>query len=463
MHRSVVLASAPLFTLLVASAAVADPPRKAKPPSRKAAAALEEGALGLLEQKVAPDRVAADWKRAGLDPDQALDGLRARRPKPDLPAGVHTIPLQDGLGRASEAFVRVPSAAPGERGYSVFVFLHGIGGNSKGQFERATGLAPKDAIVIGPTALEPTEASRPEDLSAAFALAGSFVNKQFPRWWSYQPDGFVMRALREVRRRFPVDGDRVLLLGYSMGGFGAWNVGLRYHDQFAGVVPMAGGVSRQEYIPLGRDRRSRSLLGNARMVPLYFAHGDRDEVVPVHFDRWTAAWLKEQHLPFTYQEVPGGRHILDDFKKGQGPLIDGLIEWLGAQNRDAHPARVEHHAIGDYHGGAFWLKVDALAGEEAHVVALARREQNALEVVAEGTKALSIYLDPALIDVQRPARITINGKLVHEGLVAPSLDVVAESYARTGDPALAYARALKVELPSDLPRPQAADWKLGLE
>src|SRR5439155_12373527 len=49
----------------------------------------------------------------------------------------------------------------------------------------------------------------------------------------------VVDVLRDLRRRFPVDSDRVFLAGSGEGGNMAYDVGLAHPDLFAGVVPMA--------------------------------------------------------------------------------------------------------------------------------------------------------------------------------------------------------------------------------
>src|SRR5262249_9826307 len=49
----------------------------------------------------------------------------------------------------------------------------------------------------------------------------------------------VLEVLRDLRRRFQVDSDRVFLFGHGEGGNMAYDVGLSHPDLFAGVVPMS--------------------------------------------------------------------------------------------------------------------------------------------------------------------------------------------------------------------------------
>ena len=70
-----------------------------------------------------------------------------------------------------------------------------------------------------------------------------------------------------ARGEFNVDWDRVVLTGFSQGGFMAMALGTRHPDLFAGVIPMAGG-----YIP-GIDNPAKADGEDPRY---YFMVGSRD-------------------------------------------------------------------------------------------------------------------------------------------------------------------------------------------
>ena len=67
--------------------------------------------------------------------------------------------------------------------------------------------------------------------------------------------------------RFAVRTDRISLTGCSMGGFGAWEMGMTYTGFFAALAPIAGG---------GRSFRAPNL----RTTPVRAYHGAEDELVP---------------------------------------------------------------------------------------------------------------------------------------------------------------------------------------
>ena len=58
--------------------------------------------------------------------------------------------------------------------------------------------------------------------------------------WAGETD--VFEAIESVRKRYNIDPKRIALRGFSMGGGGAWHLGLHYPDQWAVVEAGAGFV-----------------------------------------------------------------------------------------------------------------------------------------------------------------------------------------------------------------------------
>ena len=48
----------------------------------------------------------------------------------------------------------------------------------------------------------------------------------------------VLDVIAEMKRQFPVDPDRVFIMGHSMGGAGSYTVGLHHPDMFGGIMPL---------------------------------------------------------------------------------------------------------------------------------------------------------------------------------------------------------------------------------
>jgi dienelactone hydrolase len=63
--------------------------------------------------------------------------------------------------------------------------------------------------------------------------------------WAGETD--VFEAIDSVRTRYRIDPERIVLRGFSMGGAGAWHLGLHFPDQWAAMEAGAGFVDTQVY------------------------------------------------------------------------------------------------------------------------------------------------------------------------------------------------------------------------
>ena len=109
--------------------------------------------------------------------------------------------------------------------------------------------------------------------------------------WS---DDLLLALLDEAERKFAVDPHRVYLTGLSMGGFGAWNLGLSHPEKFAAIAPICGGG----------DFITPYLADKAKLIslPVWAFHGAKDPVVPVEESQRMVNLLKKmgvQEVKFT--------------------------------------------------------------------------------------------------------------------------------------------------------------------
>ena len=108
--------------------------------------------------------------------------------------------------------------------------------------------------------------------------------------WAGETD--VFEAMADVKRRFRIDEDRITLHGFSMGGAGAWHLGMHFPSLWSSVGPGAGFVDYYRYQkkdPNQADQRlpepQHSMLGiydsidyalNAFNVPVCTYGGEKD-------------------------------------------------------------------------------------------------------------------------------------------------------------------------------------------
>ncbi len=59
-------------------------------------------------------------------------------------------------------------------------------------------------------------------------------------WTDPESETAVLALLDHALSEWPVDADRVVITGFSMGGIGAWFMAARHPDRFAAAIPVAG-------------------------------------------------------------------------------------------------------------------------------------------------------------------------------------------------------------------------------
>ena len=58
--------------------------------------------------------------------------------------------------------------------------------------------------------------------------------------WRWSGEAGVVEALEQVKKQYPIAPDRTILRGFSMGGHGAWHIGVHHSGLWAAVSPGAG-------------------------------------------------------------------------------------------------------------------------------------------------------------------------------------------------------------------------------
>lgn len=115
-----------------------------------------------------------------------------------------------------------------------------------------------------------------------------------------------------------LDPHRVYLIGYSMGGFGAWSWATHSPNRFAAVISIAGGG----------DPNTGSTFVD---LPVWAVHGADDDVVSVEQTRAIIGAVREAGGTPRYSEVAGMGH--DSWRE----LFDddsAILRWLFSQKRE---------------------------------------------------------------------------------------------------------------------------------
>lgn len=144
----------------------------------------------------------------------------------------------------------------GRKRWPLILFLHGAG-------ERGSDIWK--VAVHGPPKIVKDKSDFP------FIL----VSPQCPDGESWSTE-VLASLLDEIIEKYRVDTNRVYLTGLSMGGYGAWKLGLTYPERFAAIAPICGGGEVLNVLLAGRKKANA-----LKTLGVWAFHGDQDPVVPV--------------------------------------------------------------------------------------------------------------------------------------------------------------------------------------
>lgn len=140
------------------------------------------------------------------------------------------------------------------------------------------------------------------------------VSPQTSSRWS---PGRLARLLSAIERRYAVDRRRVYATGFSLGGYGVWDLASAHPRRFAAIAPIAGGPG---------GSRSRCRL---RSVALWAFHGTADNVVPASESRSMVRAVRRCGGKARLTLYPRAGHFIAERTYAR----PALFRWLGSQSR----------------------------------------------------------------------------------------------------------------------------------
>ncbi|MEO0082462.1 MAG: prolyl oligopeptidase family serine peptidase, partial [candidate division WOR-3 bacterium] len=338
------------------------------------------------------------------NPAEFTDTVRFRVRRPEAPRMETFISAIDGS--CQYYGILYPKDYDRSRRYGLILSLHGAGCEASGQVEA---YRPKDwAFVVAPT------------------------NRR-PYGFDWQDWGRLdaLEVLDLCLGKLPIDPERVLLTGHSMGGHGTWHVGLAHPDRFAALAPCAGWPSFQLYIPWFLQRsetfaepdqlavRDRALapdnvpalLPNALNLPVFILHGADDDNVPTFHGRSFAGWLSELRYDYQYKEVPNRSHWWQYEAESLSVIDDAdLMAFLAEQRRNPGPRHIRFRTADlGQSNRAYWMTIERVrtVGRMAEIEAWA--EDTLVRVRTRNIAQLSLDLDERLF-FRTTAAIEIDGQ-----------------------------------------------------
>jgi predicted esterase len=329
--------------------------------------------------------------------------------------------------------LQVPAAYDPAKPWPLLITLHGTGGNGMDWIRTWARTAGATHILIAPTTPKHT-------------------------WAARQAHYYILTALREAVDLLHVDADRVYLDGMSMGAGGAFRLAEHFPDRWAAIAPRCN-------VPDLRQKKDKTyvtmLAENYRMVPVYWVLGAKDEKIPIEMGRAAKVDLEAAKGELVYREFPDGGH---DWSLEKDEVV---LDWLDKHARAPYPEEIVWKSYEKIFARAFWVEVtkrtepppltivhmDQKGGESERRTELrppalvkAKRKGNAIEISTEEVRELRVYLDDAMLDLDKPVTITVNGRKAHDATVKRSVDFLIEDTHKRRDPSMLFSASVDVKV-----------------
>lgn len=204
-----------------------------------------------------------------------------------------------------------------DKEYPILLVLHGAGERGSDNAKQMVHFVPQmfntknspvtDAIIVCPQCPEGNQWVDTPWANGSYSIDKVKISDELLT---------VMEILDELYMEFSLDEDRYYVMGLSMGGFGTWDLLMRYPNTFAAGIPFCGGADPSQ---------AERLVD----VPIQTFHGSADSIVPASGTREMVAALRAAGSTVcTYEELAGQDHGIWNAIAARSELI----EWLFAQD-----------------------------------------------------------------------------------------------------------------------------------
>lgn len=183
----------------------------------------------------------------------------------------------------------------------------------------------------------------------------------------------LLEAFDDVRRQYPIDEDRVLNIGFSMGGAACWQFATHYSDLFAAASPGAGFAETREFLHLSPQQVEETPWYERKLWHLY----DCTDVAVNLFNVPTVAYSGEldgqkqsADIMEKYMAAEGlklerviGPKTKHAYEKGAKAELDKRLDELLAKGRgwQANDVRLVTYTL--RYNRMKWVTIDAMEKE----------------------------------------------------------------------------------------------------
>jgi dienelactone hydrolase len=232
----------------------------------------------------------------------------------------------------------------------------------------------------------------------------------------------MFEALAAVKKHYPIDDNRLVVRGFSMGGAACWHIATHYAGMWAAAAPGAGFAETPEYLKMIQPEATQPTAWYEQK--LWHLYNSTDYAVnlfnlPIvaysgEIDRQKQAAdlmaqsLKDEGIELVHLIGPQTAHAYHPKTKEE---IDRRIDSIAALGRSPMPRRVRFTTWTLRYNQMFWVVVDGLEThwERARVEAEIA-DARTIKVMTQNVSALTLSMPPGIspLEVDHPPQVLLD-------------------------------------------------------
>jgi pimeloyl-ACP methyl ester carboxylesterase len=242
-----------------------------------------------------------------------------------------------------------------------------------------------------------------------FAPTDTFVLHLYGRYCNgsrFAGETDFWEALADVQRLYPIDEDRMIIRGFSLGGASAWHFTAHHASLWAASAPGAGFSETAEFLNVFQKERLQPFpweqklwrlhdatanAANLRMVPLVAYSGAEDSQIQAARAVEKAMW--ELGLKLTHLIGPKTGHKYEPATKAE---LNRRIDLLANRGRTRSPRDLSFVTHSLRYPTMSWFTIDGMGEhwEPASVRSLAPTGDSVRFIATTNVTAFTIHVEP---------------------------------------------------------------------
>ena len=232
-----------------------------------------------------------------------------------------------------------------------------------------------------------------------------------------------LEAIESVAKAYPIDRNRLVMTGFSMGGASAWSYIVHFPDRWAAGAPGAGFTETAVFLRGGLARQPQNAVQrtlwhlydstdyamNTFNVPVVAYSGAIDgqkQAADAMAAAMTAEGLTLEHVI--------GPNTAHAYEPGARQQVQDRLDQLAAAGRNPAPKEIRFTTWTLRYNKSFWITVDAVAEHWARARANASVDGDAIRMTTSGVTALHVAFEPGLAPFAPGVKptLTIDGESI---------------------------------------------------